>query len=80
MTGYDAGSITVNKNLWIGDDASLVTKTNGSLIMKFQRTITDGVAPISTTDPVTVIWAFSADNTKPLAFHGEKRWYARSPL
>ncbi|CAI7872669.1 unnamed protein product [Closterium sp. NIES-53] len=73
MTGYDAGSITVNKNLWIGDDASLVTKTNGSLIMKFQRTITDGVAPISTTDPVTVIWAFSADNTKPLAFHGEKR-------
>ncbi|CAI7807165.1 unnamed protein product [Closterium sp. NIES-54] len=34
MTGYDAGSITVNKNLWIGDDASLVTKTNGSLIMK----------------------------------------------
>ncbi|CAI5997498.1 unnamed protein product [Closterium sp. NIES-65] len=33
MTGYDAGSITVNKNLWIGDDASLVSKTNGSLIM-----------------------------------------------
>ncbi|CAI5471956.1 unnamed protein product [Closterium sp. Yama58-4] len=72
-TGYDAGSITVNKNLWIGDDASLVTKTNGSLIMKFQRTITDGVAPISTTSPVTVIWAFSADNTKPLSYHGEKR-------
>ncbi|CAI5968564.1 unnamed protein product [Closterium sp. NIES-65] len=73
MTGYDAGSITVNKNLWIGDDASLVSKTNGSLIMKFSRSITDGVAPISTTAPVTVIWAFSADNTKPLAFHGDKR-------
>ncbi|CAI7780954.1 unnamed protein product [Closterium sp. NIES-53] len=73
VTGYDAASITVNKDLWIGDDASLLIKTNGSLIVKFQRNTTDGVAPISTTAPVTVIWAFSADNTQPLAFHGDKR-------
>ncbi|GJP35053.1 hypothetical protein CLOM_g19516 [Closterium sp. NIES-68] len=72
MSGYDAASITVNKNLWIGD-ASLVSKTNGSLIMMFHRSITDGVAPISTTAPTTVIWAFSLDNTQPLAYHGDKR-------
>ncbi|CAI7807074.1 unnamed protein product [Closterium sp. NIES-54] len=80
VTGYDAASITVNKDLWIGDDASLLIKTNGSLIVKFQRNTTDGVAPISTTAPVTVIWAFSADNTQPLAFHGDKRRYVRSPF
>ncbi|CAI7780942.1 unnamed protein product [Closterium sp. NIES-54] len=73
MKGYDADSIKVNKDLWIGDDASLLSKTNGSLIMKFSRNTTEGVAPISTTGNVTVIWAFSADNTQPLAFHGDKR-------
>ncbi|CAI5524044.1 unnamed protein product [Closterium sp. Naga37s-1] len=73
IKGYDADSIEINKDLWIGDDASLLSKTNGSLIMKFQRRTTDGVAPISTTGNVTVIWAFSADKTKPLAFHGDKR-------
>eukprot|EP00475_Leptophrys_vorax_P011399 TRINITY_DN1793_c0_g1_i2.p1 TRINITY_DN1793_c0_g1~~TRINITY_DN1793_c0_g1_i2.p1 ORF type:complete len:587 (-),score=-0.67 TRINITY_DN1793_c0_g1_i2:239-1999(-) len=71
ITGKDAGSIKPS-NFWIGD-ASLTLSTNSSLVVKFQRNTNDGLVPITSSGPVTVIWAYSADNKQAFTYHDNKR-------
>ncbi|CAI7807681.1 unnamed protein product, partial [Closterium sp. NIES-54] len=71
MRGEDAALVVANASIALGANWGMVTRQDGTKIIKFARRGTDGLAPVNMNGPNTLIWAYAADGTSEFAFHGE---------
>ncbi|CAI5968579.1 unnamed protein product [Closterium sp. NIES-65] len=65
MSGYGASDVTVTSSFAVTNTA--VEAGNGRTVVKFERPMTDGEFPVSSS---RVLWAYSRDNSQQLADHG----------
>ncbi|CAI5979114.1 unnamed protein product [Closterium sp. NIES-65] len=79
MSGYDASAVLPSTKFKISK-ASTVAANGGSTIIKFSRSKGDGgISPLVLTGPATntIIWSYSADDSKALDYHGTFRGSAK---